>query len=72
MPTLILSAQDDPFLSSESFPFKEAERSARLFLEAPESGGHLGFLDSLDGGQTWGERRVAKFLTNAVEARLKR
>ena len=72
VPTLILSAQDDPFLSSECLPFKEAERSARLFLEAPESGGHLGFRDSLDGAQTWGELRVAKFLTNAVEARLKR
>jgi predicted alpha/beta-fold hydrolase len=68
VPTLILSAQDDPFLSSESLPFKEAERSAQLFLEVPEAGGHLGFLDSLNGAQTWGELRVAEFLTNAAEA----
>ncbi len=72
VPTLILSAQDDPFLSSECFPFKEAERSARLFLEAPASGGHLGFFDSLNNAHTWGELRVAKFLTDAVEAQLSR
>ena len=68
VPTLILSAQDDPFLTLESFPFAEAEQSERLFLEAPEIGGHLGFFDSWNAGQTWAERRVIEFLTNASAA----
>jgi uncharacterized protein len=64
IPTLVLSAQDDPFLTSECFPFPEAEASARLFLEAPGSGGHLGFCNSLLGEQTWAERRIVEFLSD--------
>jgi uncharacterized protein len=66
VPALILSAQDDPFLTSESFPYAEAEQSARLSLEVPETGGHLGFVDSWNAGQTWAEGRVIEFLTNAA------
>jgi predicted alpha/beta-fold hydrolase len=66
VPTLILSAQDDPFLTLESFPFAEAEQSSQLYLEAPEAGGHLGFLGSLNGGSTWAEMRTAQFLSDAI------
>lgn len=66
VPTLILSAQDDPFLTSDSFPFAEAAQSAWLFLEAPRAGGHLGFFDTWNGEQTWAERRVSEFLSDAV------
>ena len=62
VPTLILSARDDPFLTADCFPFAEAEGSMRLFLEAPEVGGHLGFFDALTYTQTWAERRVVEFL----------
>ena len=62
IPTLILSARDDPFLTRDCFPFAEAEASARLFLEAPEVGGHLGFLSSLNCEETWAEKRVVEFL----------
>jgi predicted alpha/beta-fold hydrolase len=68
VPTLLLSAQDDPFLTLESFPFAEAEQSERLFLEAPEIGGHLGFIDTWNGTQTWAERRVIEFLNNTAAA----
>jgi predicted alpha/beta-fold hydrolase len=66
VPTLILSAQDDPFLTLESFPFTEAEQSTQLYLEAPEAGGHLGFLSSLNGEGTWAEKRTAEFLNAAI------
>jgi predicted alpha/beta-fold hydrolase len=62
VPTLLLSALDDPFLTPESFPFAEAERSGPLFLEAPAHGGHAGFLDLAHGLQRWSERRVVEFL----------
>jgi predicted alpha/beta-fold hydrolase len=68
VPTLVLSAQDDPFLTLECFPFAEAEASTGLFLEAPERGGHLGFFDSLSCDQTWAERRVVEFLAERADS----
>lgn len=62
IPTLLLNARNDPFLTPECFPFSEAEGNPCLFLEAPESGGHLGFIDLLNGLQPWSERRIVEFL----------
>ncbi len=66
VPTLLLNARNDPFLTPESFPFAEAEWHPRLFFEAPESGGHVGFLDFVRGMEPWSERRVVEFLTTLV------
>jgi hypothetical protein len=63
VPTLLLNAQDDPFLAPASFPFAEAKASAKLFFEAPAFGGHVGFLDFANGLQPWAERRVVEFFT---------
>lgn len=65
VPTLLLNALDDPFLTPECFPFEEARASRAFFLETPRHGGHLGFLDSLDPKITWIERRTAEFLGSA-------
>jgi predicted alpha/beta-fold hydrolase len=62
VPTLLLNARNDPFLAPECFPVAEAEGNRVLFLEAPESGGHVGFLDLAHGVQPWSERRVVEFL----------
>lgn len=61
-PTLVLNARNDPFLAPECFPFPEAEQNPCLFLEAPESGGHLGFLEFAGGLRPWFEDRVVEFL----------
>jgi hypothetical protein len=66
LPTLLLSARNDPFLTPESFPFAEAERHPYLFFEAPASGGHVGFLDFVRGMEPWSERRVVEFVTALV------
>ncbi|HEY3664021.1 MAG TPA: alpha/beta fold hydrolase [Chthoniobacterales bacterium] len=66
-PTLLLNARNDPFLAPECFPFPEAWENPCLFLEAPESGGHLGFLEFAGGLQPWFEERVVEFLAEAVE-----
>ncbi len=65
LPTLLLNALDDPFLTTESMPFAAAERSAWLTFEAPAHGGHAGFLDLANGLQRWSERRVVEFLAEA-------
>lgn len=66
VPTLLLNARNDPFLSPACFPVEEAEASAHFFLEAPESGGHLGFLDLRRGIAPWSEQRIVGFLTERV------
>ena len=63
IPTLLLNAKDDPFLSRESFPYVEASKNPCFYLEAPRSGGHLGFLDAQG---FWIERRIPEFLNQAV------
>jgi len=62
VPTLLVNARNDPFLAPECFPFEEADANSALFLEAPESGGHVGFLDFVHGLQPWSERRAVEFL----------
>lgn len=61
-PTLLLNALDDPFLTAESMPFAEAERSTAFVFEAAAHGGHAGFLDLENGLQRWSERRIVEFL----------
>jgi len=43
LPTLILNAQNDSFLSKECYPHSEAENNSNLYLEVPKHGGHVGF-----------------------------
>lgn len=60
VPTLLLNALDDPFLTPESFPLPEAEKNPRLFLESPAHGGHLGFVNARG---FWIEHRIPEFLS---------
>lgn len=45
-PALLISAENDSFLSPECYPYKIAEESQFLFLEVPPYGGHVGFVTS--------------------------
>ncbi|MEJ5366051.1 MAG: alpha/beta fold hydrolase [Desulfosoma sp.] len=62
VPTLLVNALDDPFLSPECFPYREAYRSPRLVLETPIHGSHVGFYDLSRDSTLWSERRAAAFL----------
>lgn len=66
IPTLAVSALDDPFLSPECFPSEEARSSRSLYLETPQHGGHVGFISSLNLRTTWIEERTVQFLTNPL------
>jgi uncharacterized protein len=68
IPTLLLNAYNDPFLTPGCFPFAESEQNSCLSFEAPESGGHLGFIDLARGSEPWSERRVVEFLATSVLA----
>jgi hypothetical protein len=66
VPTLLLSARNDPLLSPESFPEAEAAQNQKLFLEAPDTGGHVGFVDFATGIAPWTEARAVEFLAQAT------
>ncbi|WP_332308272.1 YheT family hydrolase [Desulfonatronovibrio magnus] len=62
IPSLLVQAQDDPFLTPSCFPLEQASKNPNLFLEIPKYGGHVGFhlLDS--NNIYWSEYRAGKFL----------
>jgi predicted alpha/beta-fold hydrolase len=61
IPTLLISAQDDPFLSPGCFPTEIARTRDHIFLETPAYGGHVGFIHNLALRKTWLDRRVVEF-----------
>ena len=61
IPTLLINAQDDPFLTPACFPIEEARKSEHFYLEAPRYGGHVGFISSKD-DQYYFEKRLTEFL----------
>jgi predicted alpha/beta-fold hydrolase len=63
VPTLLISACDDPFLDARCIPRAIAERSPYLYLETPQHGGHVGFIPwNVVSGRYWIEDRVREFL----------
>ena len=63
VPTLLLNAVDDPFLSEGCYPVDACHRSQHVTLEMPDTGGHVGFLS---GDQTYTETRGAAFLQSII------
>lgn len=64
VPTLLINAKDDPFLSPSCFPKAIAAAHPFLHLEIPDSGGHVGFVSSPP-GPYWDERRAVEFVGGA-------
>lgn len=64
VPTLLINALDDPFLSPECFPHEAAQTNPYLILKTPQHGGHLGFVEFNKASEYWSERQVVSFLKN--------
>jgi predicted alpha/beta-fold hydrolase len=65
VPTLILTARDDPVIAVESF--EKLEAPAHVAVRIAAHGGHLGFLGRDGaGGIRWAERFVAGWLTRSI------
>jgi predicted alpha/beta-fold hydrolase len=61
VPTLILSARDDPFISAG--PIEKLIRPAHVAVRLTDHGGHGGFIGADGaGGMCWGERAVVSWL----------
>jgi hypothetical protein len=66
VPTLVVSAKDDPFLGPECYPVTEASGHPKVHLEIPSWGGHVGFVSFNEEGEYWSETRAASFLGDLV------
>ena len=66
VPTLLVNAENDPFLTASCFPREVAANSPFVFLETPPEGGHVGFGEGSPDGEYYSERRAAEFLTAEV------
>ncbi|MBU2940512.1 alpha/beta fold hydrolase [Lacinutrix sp. C3R15] len=60
VPTLIINALNDSFLSPECYPVIEAKNNKNLHLEMPSYGGHVGFVKK--GGYYYNELRALEFI----------
>lgn len=68
IPTLMISALDDSFLSEECFPFEIAKDHKTLQLETPKNGGHVGFNSTFYGKNGhWLEKRIFQFLSDYLK-----
>lgn len=66
LPTLILTARDDPFVAIR--PFLEATPTPSLTIDIVERGGHMGFLGGDgQGGIRWAETRVIRWTLHQVD-----
>jgi predicted alpha/beta-fold hydrolase len=61
-PTLMINAKNDGFLSESSYPAKVAETNPNFYLEMPEYGGHVGFLQKKT--YSYSEERSLEFLSS--------
>lgn len=62
VPTLLLSALDDPFVPPAALP-DPARLPANVVLEVTERGGHVGFVEGSPWrARSWAERRAVEFL----------
>lgn len=62
VPTLLVNAKNDPFLSEECYPVQEAKENPNFYMEMPEEGGHVGFAENFRGDSYYSEKRAIKFL----------
>ncbi|MCX2738838.1 YheT family hydrolase [Pontibacter anaerobius] len=62
IPTLLVNAKNDPFLSIECYPLQEAQANPYFFLEMPEEGGHVGFAEDFRKDRYYSEERALRFI----------
>lgn len=61
LPTLIINAKDDPFLTPACFPEQEVANNPYLSMLTPEHGGHMGFMQHRHRQSFWHEQQALAF-----------
>ncbi len=62
IPTLVVNAMNDPFLSAECYPGKDFQQPSPVHFEYPSHGGHVGFALFDQNGLYWSEMRALSFI----------
>ena len=72
VPTLILTAQDDPFIPFRTFMTPAVQANSSITLLAPEQGGHCGFFQRHrpDEDCYWAENRLVEWVVDGGPAKL--
>ena len=63
VPTLLINAQNDPFLTPACSPAHLAEKHPNFYLEVTKNGGHVGFPDKKK-SDFWLGNRVVEFISS--------
>lgn len=61
IPTLVVNAVNDPFLSTDCYPDEKSRRGSNIQFEFPSRGGHVGFSTFGQNGLYWSEMRALTF-----------
>ena len=68
IPTLLLHAEDDPFLPATSIPYTNIAGNAQLHAIISKTGGHVGFIEGTPlKPQFWAEATAARFLAACLQ-----
>lgn len=62
VPSLLINAKNDPFLTPECFPYDVAASSSLFHFEAPNDGGHVAFINGKTFPDFWVFHRAVEFL----------
>lgn len=68
IPTLLVSALNDPILTPECFPVELAQEHPFFYLELSSGGGHCGFQTKGGGEFSWAEKRALGFVEEHLGA----
>jgi len=69
VPTLLLHAEDDPFLPAASIPSEKAARNPAITLALQPRGGHVGFLEGSPRRPAfWADSEAARYLALHLES----
>jgi len=65
VPTLIISAEDDPFVPSAPFHDPKVTGNPHVDLRLSAHGGHCGFVEEKSAGNDgyWAENRIVEFVS---------
>lgn len=66
VPSLIVNARNDPFLSNACFPREVVDQSAALYSLYSDRGGHIGFPGWRRSGRAWHEQVALAFLNESL------
>jgi hypothetical protein len=69
-PTLLINAQDDPFVPADALPREAIAGNPHLTAEFPRAGGHMGFVSGRwpGAGTSWAIERAMRFLREQLAA----